>query len=127
MKLKQKSCFLEFVVRLLQKALLEDELDLVLEWKQIILNWLSRCVCMTNICVYVCVEHTCTVCCRCFILHVFAVCNICRRDEALFELKKHSGLPVEESKDFTASVIEFNTKVSFLKPVDILKFQLFVH
>nr|XP_021330926.1 cilia- and flagella-associated protein 54 isoform X1 [Danio rerio] len=74
MKLKQKSRFLEFVVHLLQKALLEDELDLVLEWKQNILNWLSR------------------------------------RDDALFELKKHSGLPVEETKDFTASVIEFNAK-----------------
>ncbi|XP_048011696.1 cilia- and flagella-associated protein 54 isoform X3 [Megalobrama amblycephala] len=74
MKLKQKSCFLEFVVHLLQKALLEDELDLVLRWEQNILNWLSR------------------------------------RDEVLFGLKKHSGLPGEELKDFTTSVIEYNTE-----------------
>lgn len=44
MKFKQKSCFLEFVAHLLQKALLEDELDLVLQWEQNIFNWLSRCV-----------------------------------------------------------------------------------
>ncbi|XP_050964277.1 cilia- and flagella-associated protein 54-like [Labeo rohita] len=74
MKFKHKACFLEFVVRLLQKALQEDELDLVLQWKQDILNWLSR------------------------------------RDEDLFGLKKHSGLPGEEFKDFTTSVIEYNTK-----------------
>ncbi|XP_073695305.1 cilia- and flagella-associated protein 54 [Garra rufa] len=74
MKFKQKSCFLEFVVHLLQKALLEDELDLVLQWEQNILNWLSR------------------------------------RDEALFGLKKTSGLPGEEFKDFTTSVIEYNIK-----------------
>ncbi|XP_016134498.1 cilia- and flagella-associated protein 54 [Sinocyclocheilus grahami] len=74
MKFKQKSCFLEFVAHLLQKALLEDELDLVLQWEQNILNWLSR------------------------------------RDEALFGLKKNSGLPGEEFKDFTTSVIEYNTK-----------------
>ncbi|XP_026065483.1 cilia- and flagella-associated protein 54 isoform X3 [Carassius auratus] len=74
MKFKQKSCFLEFVVHLLKKALLEDELDPVLQWEQDIFNWLSR------------------------------------RDEALFGLKKHSGLPGEEFKDFTASVIEYNTK-----------------
>lgn len=46
MKLKQKSCFLEFAVHLLQKALLEDELDLVLRWEQNILNWLSKWVCV---------------------------------------------------------------------------------
>ncbi|KTG47578.1 hypothetical protein cypCar_00019462 [Cyprinus carpio] len=74
MKFKQKSCFLELVVHLLKKALLEDELDLVLQWEQSILDWLSR------------------------------------RDEALFGLKKHSSLPGEEFKDFTTSVIEYNTK-----------------
>ncbi|XP_043093869.1 cilia- and flagella-associated protein 54 [Puntigrus tetrazona] len=74
MKFKQKSCFLEFVSRLLQKALLEGELDLVLQWEQNILNWLSR------------------------------------RDEALFGLKKSSGVPGDEFKGFTTSVIEYNTK-----------------
>jgi len=47
MKFKEKSCVLEFVVHLLQKALLEDELDLVLQWEQNILNWLSRRVCVS--------------------------------------------------------------------------------
>ncbi|KAK2892722.1 hypothetical protein Q8A67_012710 [Cirrhinus molitorella] len=74
MKFKQKSCFLEFVVHLLQKAQQEDELDLVLQWEQSILNWFSR------------------------------------HDEALFGLKKHLSLPGEEFKDFTTSVIEYNTK-----------------
>ncbi|XP_058629752.1 cilia- and flagella-associated protein 54-like isoform X3 [Onychostoma macrolepis] len=74
MKFKQKSCFLEFVAHLLHKSLLEDELDLVLQWEQNILNWLSR------------------------------------RDEALVGLKKNSGLPGEEFKDFTTSVIEYNAK-----------------
>ncbi|KAK7149598.1 hypothetical protein R3I94_009044 [Phoxinus phoxinus] len=74
MKFKLKSCFLEFVVHLLQKALLKDELDLVLRCEQNILNWLSR------------------------------------RDEALFVLKKHSSLPGEEWKEFTTSVIEYNTE-----------------
>ncbi|KAG1953321.1 cilia- and flagella-associated protein [Pimephales promelas] len=70
MKFKEKPCVLEFVVHLLQKALLEDELDLVLQWEQNILNWLSR------------------------------------RDVA----KKHSSPPEEERKDFTTSVIEYNTE-----------------
>lgn len=60
--------------------------------------------------------------CRCFELHFFAFCNISRRDEALFGLKKNSGLPGEDFKDFTTSVIEYNTKVSFcfVKRVNIL-------
>ncbi|XP_051544314.1 cilia- and flagella-associated protein 54 [Myxocyprinus asiaticus] len=74
MKFKQKSCFLEFVERLLQKALQEDQLDLVLQWEQNILNLLSR------------------------------------RDEALSGLKKNTDLPREEFKEFTASVIEYDTK-----------------
>lgn len=55
MKFKQKSCFLEFAVHLLQKALLEDELDLVLRWEQNILNWLSRWVCLFGSMFAVCV------------------------------------------------------------------------
>lgn len=56
-------------------------------------------------------------------LHCFAFFIISRRDEALFGLKKHSGLPGEEFKDFTASVIEYNTKVSFcfIKYVNVLR------
>ncbi len=50
---------------------------------------------------------------RCFEIHFFAFCNISRRDEALFGLKKNSGLPGEDFKDFTTSVIEYNTKVSY--------------
>lgn len=67
--------------------------------------------------------HICKVG-MCFVLHLFAVCNIARRDEAMYGLKKPSGLPGEEFKDFTTSVIEYNTEVSFcqLKCVNILKY-----
>ncbi|XP_051974973.1 cilia- and flagella-associated protein 54 [Xyrauchen texanus] len=74
MKFKQKSCVLEFVERLLQKALQEDQLDLVLQWEQNILNLLSR------------------------------------RDETLSGLKNNTVLPMEEFKEFTASVIEYDIK-----------------
>ncbi|TRY60516.1 hypothetical protein DNTS_001486 [Danionella cerebrum] len=42
MKLKQKPCFLEFVVHLFHKALRDNELDAVLEWEQYILSLLRR-------------------------------------------------------------------------------------
>ncbi|XP_057180735.1 cilia- and flagella-associated protein 54-like [Triplophysa rosa] len=74
MKFKQRSCFLEFVLCLLHKALQEDELDLVIQWEQNILDWLSR------------------------------------RDEALLALKNHHSQAGEEFKEFTTSVIEYNTK-----------------
>ncbi|KAA0721041.1 Cilia- and flagella-associated protein 54 [Triplophysa tibetana] len=73
-KFKQRSCFLEFVLCLLQKALQEEELDLVIQWEQHILEWLSR------------------------------------RDEALLALKDHQNQAGEEFKEFTTSVIEYNTK-----------------
>nr|XP_055046418.1 cilia- and flagella-associated protein 54-like isoform X2 [Misgurnus anguillicaudatus] len=74
MKFKQTSCFLEFLICLLQKALEEDQLDLVMQWEPNILDCL------------------------------------CRRDEALLAIKKRPSQAVEESKGFTTSVIEYNTK-----------------
>lgn len=44
----------------------------------------------------------------------FVAGNISRRDEALLALKNHQSQAGEELKEFTTSVIEYNTKVSFL-------------
>ncbi|XP_035384159.1 cilia- and flagella-associated protein 54 isoform X3 [Electrophorus electricus] len=42
MKFKRKSRFIEFAALLLEKALLEDQLQLLPQWGQEILNWLKR-------------------------------------------------------------------------------------
>ncbi|XP_036433426.1 cilia- and flagella-associated protein 54 [Colossoma macropomum] len=42
MKFKHKSCFIEFAVFLLQRALQEDQLELLPQWGQEIFNWISR-------------------------------------------------------------------------------------
>ncbi|KAI4876053.1 hypothetical protein NFI96_030101 [Prochilodus magdalenae] len=42
MKFKHKSCFMEFAVLLLQKALQEDQMDLLPQWGQEIFSWINR-------------------------------------------------------------------------------------
>ncbi|XP_017572344.1 cilia- and flagella-associated protein 54 [Pygocentrus nattereri] len=42
MKFKHKSCFIEFAVFLLQRALQEDQLELLPQWGQEIFSWISR-------------------------------------------------------------------------------------
>lgn len=50
MKFKRVSCFMEFAALLLQKALQEDQLEVLIQWGQEIFSWIKRSVC---VCLYV--------------------------------------------------------------------------
>lgn len=51
MKFKRMSCFMEFAALLLQKALHEDQLELLIQCGQEIFSWIKRSAC---VCLYVC-------------------------------------------------------------------------
>lgn len=51
MKFKRMSSFMEFVALVLEKALQEDQLELLIQWGQEIFRWIKR-----SVCVFMCVH-----------------------------------------------------------------------